>query len=355
MPSAAGMRHLRWCCRRQIEQLPATIAAVNAPLDLEQFVQRRQLTAYEQDMARGCYAYGVDLRRGSWFRNSAVAQTGMRSLELRWLRLADDLMASGELLYPAEHRLVDVLREIVELARMLHADVPALRLLSPKARQSGNWPVVTPLGNSHGSCNWLAVDPDALTGFSRNERRFLLGSALGHLQCGHGILFTSRLVTKRERSLGLIACMLRPWSKVAVFSADRAGMLAAGDLEASLMAVAAQAASEASYAPQFPGYSERRLALEDFEHTRVVARMRTQQTLVVARKRGAQPEGPEAAEAGTPEVAEPEAAEPAADPPETPAAAEQSEASDEQPRGVPRTAWPLARCDQRLTRRLGLL
>ncbi|MGB1275125.1 MAG: hypothetical protein ACPG77_05190, partial [Nannocystaceae bacterium] len=314
-------------------------------------------TAYEQDMARGCYAYGVDIRRGSWFGNSAVAQTAMRSLELRWLQLGDELMASGELLYPEDPRLVGVLSEIVALAGLLHADVPGLRLLSDKARSSGNWSVVTPLGNTRGTTNWLAVDAEALLAQSPAQRRFLLGSALGHLQCGHGILFTSRVITVRDGGLGLTARLLRPWTKVAVFSADRAGMLAAGELDASLMAVAAETSSQAAYLPEFPEYSIRRRALEDFDHTRVVARMRTQRSLLTERAgraiAGAQLRAKAAEKGAEASEAEPTDSEPASSEAESTEA--ESTATGDDNRGVPRSAWPVARCDQRLTRRLGLL
>ena len=60
--------------------------------NLASYVQRRQLHAYEQDMARVGYAYGVDLRRARWFATSALCQTAIRSVELRWYELIGELV-----------------------------------------------------------------------------------------------------------------------------------------------------------------------------------------------------------------------------------------------------------------------
>ena len=53
---------------------------VHIAADLPQFLQRRELAAYEQRLARTGYAYGVDLRRAAWLAGSMLGDPLMPSL-----------------------------------------------------------------------------------------------------------------------------------------------------------------------------------------------------------------------------------------------------------------------------------
>lgn len=324
---------------------PGRLAPVHAPIDLSRYIQRRHFRAYERDMARGTYGYGVDLRRTRWLTASMAGQAPLRALEHAWVPLADSLMGE-ELRFAERPGDIPILSEIVEIARLLHTTPPALRLLTPAAQRSGEWGFVTPLSDPRGSDEWLVLDLDALQRQPERERAFLLGAGLGHLHCGHGALFAAHLVShRRGRGNGLIRALLRPWVKVAVFSADRAGLLAASELPAALVALETAAATTPGWWPAFPDLSLRRAALEEFSATTVAARFRSRRRREV---------GPSLEEdlRTIASPAEPEAegeAEPNA------AGAEAVNAGAEEIAGVPDDAWTLARCDHRLTRRLGLL
>lgn len=308
---------------------------MSSPLDLGRFVQRRQLRGYEQDLARATYAYGVDLRRFQWLSHSLAAQTAMRALELRWSTHATTLMTAGDLQYPEGAESLPILQEIIQIAELLHAGLPGIRFVSAKGRASGMWPLVAPLANSRGGDAWLVLDHDRLQTEAPAVRAFFLAQGLAHLQCGHGGLFMAHLMSARDRvTHGLVRAALRSWSQVAVFSADRAGLLAAGELEPALQALDRRGRPQPDWLPSFSPRSERERALREFERSRVVARIRSQQR---HRREQASPEEIVAAlEAG-------EATSAAAQPADAPAAE------------VPADAWPLARCDQRLTTRLRLL
>ncbi|MCB9704479.1 MAG: hypothetical protein H6711_21525 [Myxococcales bacterium] len=225
---------------------------MHAPIDLSRYIQRRHFRAYERDMARGTYGYGVDLRRTRWLTASMAGQAPLRALEHAWVPLADSLMGE-ELRFAERPGDIPILSEIVEIARLLHTTPPALRLLTPAAQRSGEWGFVTPLSDPRGSDEWLVLDLDALQRQPERERAFLLGAGLGHLHCGHGALFAAHLVShRRGRGNGLIRALLRPWVKVAVFSADRAGLLAASELPAALVALETAAATTPGWWPAFP-------------------------------------------------------------------------------------------------------
>ena len=102
-------------------------------------------------------------------------------------------------------------------------------------------------------------------------------------------------------------------------------LAAAGGLEPALMGLGTAAAERVSWYPNFAPLHQRRQALEDFDRSRVAARVRTRVALARARVNLYNKQTDD--EAGDTRV----------------------------PRGVPEDAWPLARCDQRLTRRLRLL
>ena len=196
--------------------------------------------------------------------------------------------------------------------------------------------------------------------------------------------------------------MLRPWSRVCTFSADRAGLLCVDDFDLARAALRAHADSGVPWLPPAPDVAERLRALEEFSKSRVLARLRLSgpRARWSLAPRLAQPveppkdatdsdaeiqgetEGKSEAEPKAP-AQPPEPPKPAESAPEAKPAdpdpvaeaeaagerlAEEQEAAEEVRNAmedelarakahdrVLAEAWPLARCDQRLTRRLGLL
>ena len=71
-----------------------------------------------------------------------------------------------------------------------------------------------------------------------------------------------------------VRTLMRPWAKVAVFSADRAGLLAVADLDAALRAVERSAAESVPWMPRWPDAARRRQALEDFDRSQLMVRRR---------------------------------------------------------------------------------
>ncbi len=305
-------------------------------------------------MARSTYGYGVDLRRTRWLTTSLVGQAPLRALEHSWYALAGSLL-QDELRVPELTGDIPLLGEIAQIARLLRTVPPAVRLLQQGDNSVRNdWGLVTPLGDPRGSNEWIVLDREALDNLPAPERAFLLGAGLGHLHCGHGALFLAHLVGHRRSGHGLLRGFLRPWIKVAVFSADRAGLLAAGDLEASLIALQRSIAAAPTWSPQFPDFEARRLALEEFAMSTVAARFRARlqreadeidleeelRSLASPPPQTDSDETDDPSQAKTPDSSDNEQ-NPATDPDE----------SD----GVPDDAWSLARCDHRLTTRLRLL
>jgi hypothetical protein len=290
---------------------------------------------------------------------------------------------------------------------LLRAPLPTLRLLRPEA--AARWPVVTPLGTTKGGIHWLVLDLDRVMALPSDERTFVLATGLAHLQCEHGPIFAAHLMANGEghgRRAKLVRSLLRPWAKVTVFSADRAGLVAVQSLPVALRAVERQHAEHVGWMPRWPSLAARRQALEDFDRSAIMARRRVlsddgngwaiappgreEELDSLSRKVAAAFDGAlklggrlamriegyerrgrkedRADEAGNAGEAEPKEA-----------AAEAAEATDaskgataaskpEPPQPPPldperasrleqalRDAWTLARCDQRLTRRLGLL
>jgi hypothetical protein len=319
------------------------ITPVSSPLDLGRFVQRRQFRSFEQDMARVTYAYGVDVRRFRWLNQSMVAQTFMRALELRWDAVAEDLMR-GELQVPEGAATLPFLQEIVRIAELLRLTLPTVRIVAPAAKD--RWPLVTLLGNARNSDDWLVLDARRLAALSQPERAFLLGQALGHIQCSHTPLFMAHYVSHRERSGHLpLRLSLRPLSRLCAFSADRAGLLAAGEFEPAARMLELGARDVPPWYPPLAELAERRGALEEFDRTRIVARVRS--SLRYAEDHPSVPElVSQLLQQGPPEAL------PEGERPEPP---REREAKAEPGYEVPADAWPLARCDQRLTQRLGIL
>jgi hypothetical protein len=241
-----------------------------------------------------------------------------------------------------------LLQRIGRLRHLLRAPLPALRVLTPHARASGQWPLITPLGPTHGDIHWLALDVEGLATAPAEHLDFLIGSALGHLQCDHGVYFTAHLLAARRGGFGfgVLQRVLAPWSRVMIFSADRAGMLATGHLSTALAVLRARADRDTRvpWLPRWSPVEVRERALEEFDRSVVMARMRA------IRARASEGEeisvfepSPRHGDASDPD------AEPKLEPP-PPA----RHAADESP-GIPEDAWSLARCDARLTERLGLL
>jgi len=240
---------------------------------------------------------------------------------------------------------IALMEHVLSIAKLLRAPVPTLRLLRDPISNQMKWPPVTPLGTTKGGIHWLVLDGKALMVESTNHRAFLLGAGLGHLQCDHGPLFAAHLIAFRtSRTFGLMRRLLSPWSRVAVFSADRAGLLAAGSLEVAVDAVRSSASEVPPFFPPTPDLGIREIALEEFDRSAVVARLRALRARA-AHEDGQSPIGPdEPPDSTTSETStghEGEDAAKAADPIDLDDALED--------------AWSLARCDERLTRRLGLL
>lgn len=312
----------------------------NGP-DLTHFVQHRQLDIYEQGMARQGYAYGVDLRRSRWLTSSTVGNTLVRAVDRAWPQLAEHLL--DEAMHPLDHVVppTALLRELSEHMNLLRAPLPTVRLLRPEQR--GRWPLVTALGATHGSSLWLVLDADALMALDPSKRAFLLGAGLGHLHCEHAVFFSAHLLAGRREgnsNIRALQSVLRPWTKVMMFSADRAGLLACGQLETAVSLIenppvpigsgdASEDEPEPSWLPPSPKPAMRIQALEEFARSSVFARvqaMRARQrelarNVSVFEARGRTQDKPH----------EPEQIH------------------------VPADAWSLARVDTRLTTRLNLL
>ncbi len=378
------------------------LGVVSKPaIDIAQLVGRREQFSYEQHLARSTYAYGVDLRRSAWLDGSTVGDPLMRSVDRRWNTLTTNLSADA-LQPPGTTLSTGIMDQLLGLVRLLHAPWPSVRVLQPAVAE--RWPIVTPLGTTKGGSHWLVVDKDRLEALPESERTFLLASGIAHLQCDHGPLFTAHLMAHRGgRGEGIVRTLLRPWSRVCVFSADRAGLIAVDELEHARDAVRAHADPGIPWLPPMPDVAQRLRALEEFSKSRVITRLRLSgpqagwslapRLAKVSEDEGegegegegadAEDDSKTAADAETDADAKPSAdakpdtdSEPASTPDDPVAeaeaageklAAEQAAADDareaaenELAKAKAREralaeAWSLARCDQRLTRRLGLL
>jgi hypothetical protein len=298
--------------------------------DLSHFVQHRQLDVYEQSMARQGYAYGVDLRRSHWLASSTVGNALVRAVDRAWSALSDHLMA--EVVVDARTAPLRLLRELGSTMNLLRAPVPTVKLLRPEQR--GRWPLVTPLGATRGGALWLILDVDALAAVQSDQRAFLLGAGLGHLHCDHAVFFSAHLLANRREGnmqIRALRSAMTPWTKVMVFSADRAGLIACGRIETAVamienppIPVGAGVTTDPSWLPPVPPPAERIRALEEFARSAVFARV----IAMRARQR-------ELARNAT--------------------LASNSEADPAANIHVPADAWTLARVDARLTARLNLI
>jgi hypothetical protein len=258
-------------------------AVVHIAADLPQFLQRRELAAYEQRLARTAYAYGVDLRRAQWLSGSTVGDPLMRAVDRRWTRLVQGL-EEDSLRPQRKAPPTALLEEVARLIHMLRAPLPTLRLL--RSEVASQWPAITPLGTTQGGIHWLVLDLDRVMAMPADERTFVLASGLGHLQCEHGPIFAAHLMAHRgtgtgERKEGgrrpmaaVVRGLLRPWAKVAVFSADRAGLVAVASLPVALRAVERLDSERVGWMPRWPELETRRRALDDFDKSSLMARRR---------------------------------------------------------------------------------
>lgn len=239
--------------------------------DLAHFLQRRDLLAYEQRLARSVYAYGVDLRRATQLYNSRIGDPLMRGVDRRWN--ATKQLLDAVLLPTREAPPPIILEELARLIRLLRAPLPAVRML--RADLDKRWPMATPLGTTRGGAHWLVLDTERLMDATPAERSYVLGWALGHLQCDHGPLFAAHLMAgQANRSLGVAGWVLKPWARLATFSADRAAMIAVGGLDAALEGLPFTEELDVPWLPAGPSLSVRRRALEDFAGSSVMARLR---------------------------------------------------------------------------------
>jgi hypothetical protein len=304
-----------------------------APPDLLQLIQRRELQAQEQKMARAAYAYGPDLRRSHLFDETALGEALLRGVDRRWPELIAELAA--DTLDPVGATPTELLAEIAACGALLRAHVPAVRTIAPRAREREPWPLVTPLGTTRGAVSWLLVDGSSVRALPAAIRRFVLSSALAHLQCEHGPLFSAHLMAHRGGRLVSRALppLLAPWSRVAAFSADRAGLLACVELDVARAGLAAER-RDVSWWPRFPDAEVRLAALADFDRSAVMRRVRRLAATAASHATGATTGDTAGDTAGDTTGAT------TGGPPPT--------AATERP-------WSLARCDERLTRKLGLL
>jgi len=298
-------------------------------------MQRRELSAQEQRVARTAYAYGVDLRRARWVESTTLTEPLLSAVDRRWNALVHALEQTS--LEPAAcSPPLAVLEAITEIGRLLRAPTPAVRCL--RADAGAGWPAATPLGPVRGGVHWLIVDPAALMAMDPRTRAFVLGQGLGHLQCDHGPLFAAHLMAYvLGGGATWLPWALRPWSRVAAYSADRAGLLACGDLEIAQSALRRGDRPPAWWPPS-ASPAIRGQALADFARSSVAVRVRTLQSAMHA----------ESGAGGSPPAGE--------SPPARDGVGEASPAdpaqSDTSREALP---WSLARCDARLTRRLGIL
>lgn len=292
----------------------------------------------------------------------------MRAVDRRWSKLLEGLAV--DTFQPEDQSpSTAVLQQLVRLTEVLRCPRPAVRLLRGDV-DPREWPIATPLGTTHGGAHLLVLDANRLEALSAAEVTFTLTTALAHLQCDHGPIITAHLMAHRlRRGLGVVRRLLGPWTKVSVFSVDRAALLVIGDLPSTCEALATVGAPEAPWWPRMPAMGLRVRSLEDFDKSRVMARIRLLHESTAAATATTTPDTDATTDTPSEELPEGAAATSSDDPVsdaerqadrlvEVQEAAEAASERESEQRMIEeqlRQAWSLARCDQRLTRRLGLL
>lgn len=350
------------------------------PSALQRHLQRRRVLDYEAGMARASYAYGVDVRRMQWLLQSTVAGAFVRDIDRRWPALAETLERDG--VRPIDERApLWLFEEIARLVTLLRSTMPSVRVVADRAAAGASWGAATPLGAATGDVQWLVVDPVRLAALSSGARTAALALALGHLHAQHAVWFTTfRLASRRDgvaaASLPMLSTLAQPWTRVMTFTADRAALLCVGALAETTAALTELAELDGkparAWLPPTPTLTARRIALEEFERTAVVARIRAAQ----ARERETKPtprtmaradrapgsasdavdgtaEGADAAGGGSQAARTPSETTPR-DATRQPGTTRDAAASTTATHVVPDDAWSLARVDRKLTERLGL-
>ncbi|TPV95290.1 MAG: hypothetical protein B7733_10570 [Myxococcales bacterium FL481] len=324
--------------------------------DFSAHMRRKRLRSYEFELAARAYAYGVDLRRTRWLFGSSLGGVLVRRVDRAWPSVVAEL--ERDHLRPTQWAFAPSVLELLdEVTALLHCVRPLLRAVSSPEP----WPVATPLAPAHGGEPWLLLNVARLDELAPSARAFAIGSALAHAQCGHGALFAAHWLAARDRRQAPVQAswfrrLIRPWTAVAAFSADRAGLLACRDLDVAIAGIERELADSeaAAWWPTFAGAEPRARALRDFDHSLSMARVRAVGHHLV--------DMTHAVESPTPGNGPPTNAstDPRRDSSDTDQDSDPTSdvgpatAGEDEPVGVPPDAWSLARCDQRLTERLGL-
>jgi hypothetical protein len=204
------------------------------------------------------------------------------------------------------------------------------------------------------------LDVERLDALEPEERAFAIGSGLGHVQCGHGAYFATQwLLCARHDDrawLKIARRLLVPWREVMTFSADRAGLAACLELPTAFCALAELEAANATvnWLGQQPPLAVREQALADFAQSPAMRRF-----AALARKeseesgRGRDTWIRSHGEASSHvDRAEGSDLDRPVEKTETAASLSSSILEDED--AADESIWSLARCDARLTARLGL-
>ena len=311
---------------------------------------RRRIKLYEERSAAYDYAYGVDLRRAQWWLGSSVGNQVMRMLDRAWPQLLEQLR--DEIFLPANTLPARVARAVHTLAERLRAPLPTVAVLRPQARDL--WPVVSVLGPTRADAAWMILDIERLETFEPDERAFALGSALGHVQCGHGAYFAVQWLmqarTDQRTWLSFARRLLSPWRGVMTFSADRAGLAACLELSTAYCALARLESLHAKvpWLGQQPPLAWREQALAEFAQTAVMRRFaalaaKENDPQVIGKTSWLHTSLPTADTASAVEVGGISSA-----------SSTRATVIDDRVDDDDEHDWSLARCDARLTARLGL-
>lgn len=304
----------------------------------------RKVALYEERRAARAYAYGVSDRRiHSWVQSTLGGRIG-RSIDRSWPGFVRDLQQrwSTEQSPPLEHALA---QELLDLCQILRCALPQVHVVHPGSDL--NLPVILPMASANGLDLRLWVNTEELGAMPSATRSFWLGHALGHLQCGHGVYFATRMRMKfhgESSAWQWLLPLLRRAARLMVFSADRAGAGACASIEAAKNALLTpQAVAIQDWMGQATVPVALRLkALEDFGKTANFERM--VQLRAKLRPPKFQPGPTLISQAGPP----------ADDDPFRRLELGQNAPTEEEKPSIQEARWSLSRCDQRLTQQLGM-